>query len=126
MRQFIFWVAGLLFVTGCQGVGYSSAAYNQKLSGWLGKSIHELYADWGTPSQILPLGDNTAEVSYYSSESQPVDNVFEPYSSEISYDAMTQQNFGLPTPPPLYYCKTSFTISNGIVTDYTFNGDDCY
>ena len=126
MRKIICLLTGLMILTGCQGVGYSSDAYNQKLSGWLGKTVDELYSDWDEPSQILPLGNNTVEVSYYSSEEHPVDNDFEPYASEISYDAMTQQTFGLPTPPPLYYCKTSFTVSNGIVTGYTFNGDDCY
>ena len=126
MQKIICLLAGLIILTGCQGVGYSSDAYNQKLSGWLGKTADELYSDWGEPSQILPLGNNTVEVSYYSSEEHPVDNDFEPYESEIAYNALTQSNFGLPPNPPLFYCKTSFTISNGIVTGYTFNGDDCY
>lgn len=126
MFKFFNLVAGLLLLSGCQNIGYSSAAYNQKLSGWLGKTANQLYADWGTPDQMLPIGYNTVLASYYSSESQPIDNDFEPYESEMSYTAMSQSNFGLPTAPPLFYCKTSFTISNGIVTDYTFNGDDCY
>ena len=126
MHKIIYIVIGLLALSGCQNIGYSAAEYNKKLSGWVGKSASELYADWGTPYQILPLGDNTVEVSYYSSENQPIDNVFQPYESEMSYDAMAQPDFGLPPPPPLFYCKTSFTISNGTVTDYTFNGDDCY
>lgn len=126
MQKFIYALTGLLLLSGCHNVGYASSEYNQKLNGWLGKSSAELYADWGTPYQILPLGNNAVEVSYYSSESSPIDNNFAPYADEMSYDAMTQPNFGLPTPPPLFYCKTSFTVVDGVVTDYTFNGDDCY
>ena len=126
MKKLLYWMTGLLIITGCQNIGYSSAQYNKKLSQWMGKSAAELYADWGTPDQILPLDASTVQVSYYSSESQPIDNDFQPYESEIAYGAMEQSDFGLPTAPPLFYCKTSFTISNGIITDYTFNGDDCY
>ncbi len=126
MKKLLYCLTGLLIISGCQNIGYSRSAYNQKLSQWLGKSASELYADWGSPDQIFPIDASTVQVSYYSSESQPIDNDFQPYESEIAYSAMAQSNFGLPTEPPLFYCKTSFTISNGIITDYTFNGDDCF
>ena len=126
MQKFWYCLTGLLILAGCRNIGYASAEYNQKLSGWLGKTVNELYADWGIPDQVLPVDGNRVVVSYYSSESHPLDDDYEPYESEISYDAMAQSNFGLPPNPPLFYCQTSFTINNGIVTDYSFNGDDCY
>lgn len=125
MRKFIYLV-GLLVITGCQDVDYVSSKYQQKLSEAVGKSAAYLYASWGEPQQITPVADNTYLATYYAAESKPFDNNYQPYANVISYTAMAVPNYGLPLPPPLFYCKTTFVIRNNIVTDFNFNGDDCY
>ena len=125
MRKFIYLLTGLLMLSGCVDVGYSHSAYQQKLSAWVGRGINSLYATWGQPQQIVPVSDNTILATYYGSESQPLNNNYQPYARELSYAAMAVPTYGLPPAPPLYYCKTTFVIRNGIVIDYNFNGDDC-
>ena len=125
MRKFIYLV-GLLVITGCQDINYTSSEYQQRLGEVVGKSAAYLYTSWGQPQQITPVADNTYLATYYSSESKPIDNNYQPYADEISYAAMAVPNYGLPLPPPLFYCKTTFVIRNNIVTDFNFNGDDCY
>ncbi len=126
MYRILGFMFGLLLLSGCTDIGYSHSEYEKKLGDWIGKSEKSLYAAWGMPVRITPVGADTILLTYYSSESQPIDNVFQPYESEMSYAAMTVPNYGLPPAPPLYYCKTDFVVRNGIVTGYNFNGDDCY
>ena len=115
---------GLL--SGCQNISYAQSKYAQKLQPWIGRNAYSLYEQWGTPATTQNIGSNTYLITYYQSESQPIDDDFQPYVGEMSYDAMTVPNDGLPTPPPLFYCQTSFTIQNNIIIDYSFNGDDCF
>lgn len=125
MRYLTAVIISSFIVGGCAAARYSSFAYEQKLGQWIGKSVNTLYTDWGDPQQIIPLNGSTIMATYYQSETQPIDGDFEPYAGVISFEAMEQPQYGLPPAPPLYYCKTSFIITNGIVTDYQFNGDDC-
>lgn len=126
MKTYLVGLSAFLLLCGCHKIGYSNSVYQNKLAPWIGKSADSLYEQWGTPATTQQIDDNTILVSYYQSESQPIDNDFQPYESEMNYDAMAVLNYGLPTPSPLFYCQTLFTIRNGIVVDYSFNGDDCF
>lgn len=116
----------ILMLCACVKLGAQDSVYQHKIGQWIGQSAESLYATWGMPMQTQQVDGNTFLAIYYQSESQPIDNVFQPYESEMSYDAMAVPNYGLPTPPPLFYCKTTFVIRGGIVADANFNGDDCY
>jgi hypothetical protein len=107
-------------------LGTQNSLYQQKIDKWIGRSSADLYAVWGMPMQTTQFDADTILATYYQSESQPIDNVFEPYESEMSYDAMAVPDYCLPPAPPLFYCKTTFVIRNGIVSNADFNGDDCY
>lgn len=116
----------ICILCGCMRLGTQNSLYQQKIDQWIGSSSADLYAVWGMPMQTTQFDANTLLATYYQSESQPIDNVFQPYESEMNYDAMAVPSYGLPSAPPLFYCKTTFVIKNGIVTDANFNGDDCY
>lgn len=126
MKKILIVSTAFLWLCGCRVISYSHSTYARKLSPWIGKNVNTLYAEWGAPATSLPIDGNTTLITYYQSESQPIDNDFQPYESEMSYDAMAVPNYGLPTPPPLFYCQTSFTVRNSIIIDYSFNGDDCF
>lgn len=125
--QKIRWIlVGLAVLSGCKSYYPSQAAYQQKLNGWIGKSAEELYDTWGFPPQTTPLGDNKIMVTYFYSADAPIDDDYEPYAGQLSYDAMAVPTFGLsPAEPPLYYCQTSFVLHNDVVVDFNFSGDDC-
>lgn len=126
MKHFFKYCTLVCLLCSCQNIGFSQSEYAQKLQPWIGKSANSLYAEWGTPVTTKNIGSNTYLVTYYQSESQPIDNDFQPYEGEMSYDAMAVPDYGLPTPPPLFYCQTSFTVQDNIIIDFSFNGDDCF
>lgn len=122
-------ISGIFFILllcTCVSKNYSPYEYQQKLSKWVGQSEEQLYAYWGYPEQQWQVDEDTKVVSYYQTEQAPQGDDFEPYAGIISTEAMEEPQYGLPPAPPLFYCKTSFIISNNIVTSYNFNGDDCH
>ena len=123
-KAVILWALALL--VGCRSYYPSQAAYQQKLNQWIGKSAEQLYDVWGFPPQTTPIDGNTYMVTYFESADAPIDDDYEPYADELSYDAMAVRSFGLPpSEPPLYYCQTSFVLRNDTVVDFNFSGDDC-
>lgn len=116
----------ICILCGCMRLGTQNSLYQQKIDKWVGRSSADLYAVWGLPMQTSQPDETTTLATYYQSESQPIDNVFQPYESELSYDAMAVPDYGLPPAPPLFYCKTTFVIENGTITGANFNGDDCF
>lgn len=124
MPKILYLIGGLLIIGGCQNLN-DSQAYNRQLQKWRGQSASELYSDWGTPQQTVPLGNDSVMVSYYRAEDEPTDDEFMPFDSEMYYDALTLPYYGIAPELPLFYCQTSFVIKDGIVIDYTFTGNDC-
>lgn len=114
----------MILIAGCH-IMSPSAAYEQKLQPWVGKSAEELYDNWGTPNQTTQIDDNTIMVTYNEMTTSPIDGDFEPYADELNYEALAVPSFGLITSSPLYYCRTSFVLKNDVVTDFNFSGDDC-
>ena len=126
MQKILWALAGLVVLAGCRSYYPSNMAYQQKLSGWVGKSVEELYNVWGFPPQTTPLDNNKFMVTYFYSADAPIDDDYEPYAGQLSYNAMAVPTFGLlPATSPLYYCQTSFIVQNDVVVDFNFSGDDC-
>ena len=74
----------------------SSADYSSLLDNWVGSSQEVLITSWGDPA-------------------------------EVSYPIPGQElwTYFQTSPSGAEFCRTSFTIVNGTVTDYTFEGDNC-
>ena len=79
------------------------ASYRQQLQNWVGMSQEALYYSWGEPDSVI----------------------YPAPADEVVYSAISNDSYGLPPQNDTYYCKTSFTIQNSEVIDYSFNGDDC-
>lgn len=103
----------------------NSAHYEDELSAWVGQRENALYAEWGYPNVRYSVGPDAVIVTYIKLYNEPIDGDAEPYADNMTYSAMRVPSYGLPTSQGVYYCKTSFVIEAGIVTDYNFNGDDC-
>jgi len=117
----------LFLLSACQSANHAQV-YGENLSHWIGWPETQLYAMWGRPTQIFYVDLNEKIVSY-TKTSQNGENI---------YGNIGQQGFSLSKwisgwfeppvmrqQPPLYYCKTSFVIKNGIIVQYNFNGDYC-
>lgn len=124
MKKVMALFGGLLLVASCASQP-TSARYEDELSAWLGQSEEALFAEWGYPNTTYSIGPDDFVATYIKVYHEPIDDDTEPYADDMTYSAMRVQSFGLPTPQGVYYCKTSFIIRGGIVSDYNFNGDDC-
>lgn len=116
------WV--LLLLCGCAA---TSANYNRGLQRWVGQPEVELYQQWGSPDNVFYLTPDEKVVTFMQVDNGPIAGKTNPYTGEVYYPAITTPNYDYPTnaESQMYYCRTSFTITNGVVTDYSFNGDDC-
>ncbi|MBO5443070.1 MAG: hypothetical protein J6A33_04725 [Alphaproteobacteria bacterium] len=113
----------IMFLSGCA----SGGNYEQSMQKWMGVSQEALYYSWGEPDNILTVTPNEMVVTYIQTENEAVDGNTEPYADdEVYYPAIETPNYGTPdNEQNAYYCKTSFTIVNNVVVNYTFSGDDC-
>ncbi len=101
--------------------------YAETLQPWIGQSEERLQQAWGYPANVFYVTPDEKVVTYIKFGSRAFNGETRPYNSEVSYSAIETPDFGMPNTPRYsnYYCKTSFTIRNGTVVNYGFNGDDC-
>ena len=114
----------MFLAAACQTNGLS---YGDTLQPWIGQSEERLQQSWGIPHNVFYVTPNEKVVTYLQFSSHPRNGETDPYRNEVYYPAIATPDFGFPSQPAYtsYYCKTSFTIINGIVSNYSFNGDDC-
>ena len=113
----------ILLAAGCM----INQDYGATLQPWIGQSEASLEQSWGIPHNVFYVTPNEKVVTYVEFSTHAKGGISDPYSDEFYYAADSTPDFDYPSAPMPsdYYCKTSFTISNGIVTNYSFNGDDC-
>lgn len=114
----------LVALTACT----SLPTYSETLRPWIGQSQERLQQAWGYPQNVFYISPTEKVVTYLEISTRPRNDNTTPYAGyEVAYPAIASPDFGFPSQPQYtnYYCKTSFTIRNGVVVDYSFNGDDC-
>lgn len=102
----------------------SNSSYDDNMQQYVGMSELSLQESWGMPNNMFYVTPNEKVVSYLKIDNGPIDGDTTPYSDEVAYGPISSPDFGNPQ-HNTYYCETSFTIINGQVSSYTFNGDDC-
>lgn len=113
----------LMFLTSCSTT--NNANLNQKLNQWVGMSQESLYYSWGEPNNVSYPAPDMTIATYNQVYDGPIGGVSEPYSENVVYSAISDDNYGLPPQNDTYYCNITFTIQDNQVTDYSYNGDDC-
>ncbi len=115
-----------LFLTACSN---PQQTYQQSLQPWIGMPEISLYDSWGRPASVFNVTPQTKIVTYIQTENAPINGNTQPYAGiEVDYQAIETPDYGENLSNydnNNYFCKTSFTITNGEVIDYNFNGDDC-
>lgn len=119
----------VLSMSGCQK-RYAYAAFRERIGEWVGKSSESLFDYWGKPDVIKELDPNTRTVTYYRREKRPAYYGFTPYLEKIKdTTAEVAEDMGYETEKktiPSYYCRVTFVVHNNLVSEYDFDGDDCY
>lgn len=105
-------------------------SYSEQLQQWLGRPEYQLYQVWGYPAQSFYVTPYEKVAVYVRTSASGHSN---PYDNQLYYQGMDGEDswwdklFGPPAEqqPRNYYCKTTFTIKNGMIANFGFNGDDC-
>ena len=89
---------------------------------FIGQNEDTLLALYGAPDSVYDITPSKYVWAYKNSFFAPKQN---PYPNIFSYQGWQGPRYGTPEVRPTYYCTYFFTIENGVVTNYSFNGDDC-
>ena len=128
MRKIIVFFV-ILVLTACSYLGEGNASFDDELQRWIGRPEYQLYQVWGRPDRIYSMAPQTKVLTYIRTSSHGTHN---PYSNEIYYGGVGEEHwwndlFGPPEQKQrsVYYCKISFIVQSGYISNYQFNGDDC-
>ncbi len=115
----------LVLLAGVCSACQSVRPYAETLQPWVGQTERSLEQSWGYPDNVFYITPDEKVVTYVRSSTHRYN--FDPYQDEVAYSAISSPVYGFPPQPAetTYYCKTSFTLQNGIVRNYSFNGDGC-
>ena len=124
-----YWIIAICLMFGCTTANLSST-YSDDLQKWIGYPENELFDALGLPDRLFYVAQNEKIAVYVSIYDKPINM---PYKGQIYYSGINENNhwwnriFGAPKLKQMepYYCKTSFVIRNGIVTNFNLNGDNC-
>ena len=109
----------LLMLAACST---KSSSIIEELNVMVGMPQDDLLDSWGFPDENFAVNPET-QIFTYIIESQNGKEI--PYSNQVVYKAIDNNNYGLPQYNQSYYCKISFVIRDNIVSSYNFNGDNC-
>ena len=118
----------MILVMAAGACSFYRPTYGETLQPWIGQSEERLEQSWGIPYDVFYITPDRKVVTFLEISGKPRNGDTQPYAgSEVYYPAIATPDFGFPNQPLYsnYYCKTSFTIQNGEVVNYSFNGDDC-
>lgn len=109
----------VLALTAC-ALSHQNVSFNP--ADFIGQSEQTLFESYGAPDSVYNITPDTYVWTYLQKNPTPKQN---PYTSEFLYQGWQEPQYGLPQVQTTYYCTYYFTIRNTIVTNYSFNGDDC-
>lgn len=122
-------IVSLLLAVGACAHENGAISYQEYLQEWVGMPEPSVYDSWGTPASVWNVDEETKVITYISTENRPINGNTDPYNGVgVDENGIPQENFGeqlWDEQNTNYYCKTSFTITNGEVVNFNFNGDDC-
>lgn len=111
----------LCLLIGCA----TTANYEKILNSWMGMSENSLVSSWGPPNNFYESG-GTRYLTYAKSRSGYVPGVAPSYqTSFVGNTAYTTQVGGYPGFIYSANCSTTFTINNGVITSWRYEGNAC-
>lgn len=107
----------------------SEAKYKEKVDAWIGAKEADLVAsEWGPPQHVYDLQGGTRILTYSKTQSSggvlPNVGIGGGFGSGGSSFGIGVGGLG-GLGGEEGYCETNFTVEDGIITDVTFQGDDC-
>lgn len=101
----------------------SEAGYREIVESWIGAREADLVASvWGPPDRVYEIPGGTRILTYSKTKSSP------PVMPGLvigSSGTSVSTVIGGGTGGGERYCETNFTVEGGVITDVTFQGNDC-
>jgi len=89
---------------------------------FIGQNQSALLSYYGSPDSLYNITPSKSVWVYQKTNLAPKQN---PYKNEFLYQGWQNPSYGLPEVQTSYSCTLYFTIENTVITNYSFNGDDC-
>jgi len=112
----------LTLIYGCA----TTEGYKNIVNAWVGQPEAELVRTWGPPQRSYQTEESKFFV-YYSQKDIYVPGSITTYPNDFdeSGTAFRQSYGGVPDRTLTYSCETSFEIIDGVITSWSFRGNDC-
>ncbi|MFI3242181.1 MAG: hypothetical protein R3Y43_06405 [Alphaproteobacteria bacterium] len=110
----------VLFLASC----VHQPSYEEQIAVWQGQNVEYLYNEWGMPETTQPLANGGMLLVYTQTQEQTVPQQVS-IEQEVSGNAPSFAGSPFFNTQNTYFCSTTFTVENGIITGYSFEGDNC-
>ena len=115
----IYLILCFLFISGCA----SEAEFQRILNTRLGLTPKQLIQNIGIPAQTYQLDQTQYYVYKYSSSVYIPQQYMTHFNNYGSYGTAHTNSFGGYNMH--YYCEVTYTIEDGVVKNWTYNGNNC-
>jgi hypothetical protein len=103
----------------------TSAGYEKVLNSWMNSTEQDLVAQWGPPDQVYESGGQKY-LTYHRSSQAYLPGVEPTYQTTYYGTYATTTPIGGSPPQTINLnCKTTFTITNGKITSWRYEGNNC-
>lgn len=110
------------FVAGCA----TTKGYEMVLDSWVGGSERELIDSWGSPDNVYQLDNHQRILTYQSGGSAYIPGTSPSYLTTVSGNTATTTPYGgSPGFVIQKSCKTEFTLVDGIIERWRWQGNSC-
>ena len=114
-----------LLATGCVATR-TVENYEATLDTWIGAPEAHLIGQWGPPDKFYSLDDDTKFLTYVWANTSTIAGTPPSYSTTFYGDTAYTTAYGGSDPITIRRrCETTFTITDGLVTDWSWQGNNC-
>ena len=104
----------------------TTAKYEENLKSWIGHDDRELFSSWGPPFSVYELSKNEKLVTYTRSNNVMLPGTAPSYTTNVIGSTAYSTPYGGTAPMNInLHCKTTFTITDHVITNWRWEGNDC-
>lgn len=104
----------------------TTSKYEAVLASWVGSTENELVASWGPPAGLYTTPDGSRVLTYNSEGNMYLPGTAPTYQSTIIGNTVYTKPVGGVAPTNIHLsCKTNFTVVNGRITTWRWQGNNC-
>jgi hypothetical protein len=115
-------LAALLVLGGCA----TTANYEAILATWMGSTEAQLVSAWGPPQNVYQAPDGSRILTYNSDRNVVIPGSAPTYTTQRVGNTYYTNAVGGTAPVNIgLNCQTNMTIVRGVITSWSYQGNDC-